>query len=373
MCTIAVPTIPAEENLIINSGFERDRLGQLAMWVQQAYVRTPESVRIYTADTLQHSGRRAAVIANLEPNDARLVQWVRVEPETVYKLSCWVLTKEIPDGDIGANISVLGLNQWPNHIIDTGGNWKKIVTYGKTGPGQLEVAIAARLGYYSNTVTGKVAFDDISLTKVKNPQALGDTPIIPFFSENDPPSPKEGLMLEKEVILESRKSGGIPVLLFILFVILLAASVFLNFYTLDVAGFSGFIDELLRKAGVTPPQREEKKIDRRRLERKLVKCPILLQKKKRGGGYNQYECVTRDISREGVFVIVDDPDIFKLNEKIQVALIMDGKTKPAGTAKVARIAKSVNRKGNVKEIGLGLYFLTEKQSERRAINAAVKK
>jgi hypothetical protein len=156
-------SLHAVENLVRNSGFENDELGMLSMWTTEALVHTDEAVRFFATDQARHSGRRSFAIANLQPNDSRAVQWVVVKPDTLYKLSAWVTVHGMVSGGTGANISVLGSTTAAGGLKDTGGKWRLVELYGRTGPAQTALAVLVRLGFYGSPSKGIALFDDVSL------------------------------------------------------------------------------------------------------------------------------------------------------------------------------------------------------------------
>ena len=155
--------IGALENLVSNGGFEADALGILSMWSTDAWVDADEAVRFFTSEQAAHSGRRCFAIANLEPNDSRGVQWLRVKPDTLYRLSAWISARDVVTEKIGANISVLGSTSAAGNLKDTGGKWRYVELYGRTGAGQTALAVVVRLGFYGSLATGVALFDDVIL------------------------------------------------------------------------------------------------------------------------------------------------------------------------------------------------------------------
>ena len=98
----------------------------LAMWSTEAYLYSEDAVRFFTTEQMRYSGRRSLVIANLQPNDARAVQWVKVKPGTLYRLSCRIMAQQVEAGTVGANISVLGSTSAAGDLRDTGGRWEYV-------------------------------------------------------------------------------------------------------------------------------------------------------------------------------------------------------------------------------------------------------
>jgi hypothetical protein len=84
-----------EGNIIKNGSFEFDSAGHVARWTCEVFVQTDEAVRFFTSEEVRYDGKRSMAIANLKPNDSMLIQWLDVEPHSLYKLSCWVNVKKV--------------------------------------------------------------------------------------------------------------------------------------------------------------------------------------------------------------------------------------------------------------------------------------
>lgn len=113
-----------------------------------------------------HSGSKAAVIENLEPNHLKWVQTVTVVPDSYYRISGYVKIASIAGGGIGANIFPVGIGGGYPATSDTGGEWQRLEFIGQTGKEQTEIGIGAALGGYANLVQGKAYFDDLSVEKL---------------------------------------------------------------------------------------------------------------------------------------------------------------------------------------------------------------
>ena len=166
---LSAPFSFAEEevNLLVNPGFEElDEEGLPLGWFTDAYIKR-DGVTLFSLTDAALSGQRAAVVENLDMNDARFAQTVPVEPNTMYRLAGWVKAMEIPDAGRGANLSVSGVYAFSESLYETDGEWVYIETYGITGPDQTELTIFVRVGGYSGESQGAAAFDDLSLTEVE--------------------------------------------------------------------------------------------------------------------------------------------------------------------------------------------------------------
>jgi hypothetical protein len=184
MVFVAAPRLLAED-LIQNGGFEQDQLRMLAMWSTEAYLYSEDAVRFFTTEQLRHSGRRSLVIANLKPNDARAVQWVKVKPDTLYRLSCQMMAQQVETQSVGANISVLGSTSAAGDLRDTGNRWEYVELYGRTGPAQESLGVLVRLGFYGSLAKGIALFDDVRLEEVRAVPAAAAGKVIDFAENKE--------------------------------------------------------------------------------------------------------------------------------------------------------------------------------------------
>ena len=157
----------AAENLIENGSFEElNADGLPAGWTTDAYVKE-EGYSLFSIDDADAvDGERAAAIRNIGDNDARFMQKVRVEPESLYRFSGYIRTEEV-EGGRGANLSIEGMYTFSESVFDTSDGWEYIEWYGETGEDQTSVTLFARLGGYSGESRGRAWFDDLKLEKVQ--------------------------------------------------------------------------------------------------------------------------------------------------------------------------------------------------------------
>ncbi len=156
----------AENNLLQNGGFESVGAGQPSAWTLDVWSAGEDYSRLTIQQDVVHTGTHAALIENIQPNDAKYVQKVAVDANSVYKLSAYVRVDQADAETKGANISVLGIGDTSVDLKSTNGTWQLIELYGKTGKSQKELQVAVRLGGYGSLTKGKAYFDDASLTKL---------------------------------------------------------------------------------------------------------------------------------------------------------------------------------------------------------------
>jgi len=90
-----------DENLLTNPSFEQlDSDGMPVGWSTDAY-RLQEGYTVFSVTDEAEDGEHAVTINNLAENDARFYQTVTVEPSSLYCLSGWVKTEDIPDSGHG--------------------------------------------------------------------------------------------------------------------------------------------------------------------------------------------------------------------------------------------------------------------------------
>ena len=158
----------AAANLVVNMGFEEPTVDISSTWFKDVWNTGDEATRFTITSEVAHSGNHSVLIENNQPNDAKWVQKVKVKPSTKYRLFGWIKVKQVGPEGSGANLSVVGVLETSADLRDTQGDWKLVELYGKTGPKQMELQIAARLGGYGALSTGKAYFDDIFLEEVKS-------------------------------------------------------------------------------------------------------------------------------------------------------------------------------------------------------------
>ncbi len=152
-------------NLLANPSFEQlDDDGLPSGWYTDAY-RTMTGYTLYKSTENAQDGERCVTIENIGMNDARFAQKVRVEPDTLYRLSGWIRADGIADSGHGANLSVADVYAFSRSVYESSG-WEYVEYYGWTGPEQTELIVFARVGGYSGESIGSASFDNLMLTKV---------------------------------------------------------------------------------------------------------------------------------------------------------------------------------------------------------------
>ena len=174
------PDIPGQPVAINNPGFEEGsggdaRLDGVPGWLLYDYredMANQPGVSKVSFDTENYySGAASIRIESYSINDVRYYQYVPVEPNSVYRISCRIKTESVGDAGIGANVSIYGLNTVSDGLKGTHADFERVELYGKTGPSQTDLPIAIGLGFYSNECNGVAWFDDVVAEKLKNAPA----------------------------------------------------------------------------------------------------------------------------------------------------------------------------------------------------------
>lgn len=98
-------SIYAEGNLLQNPGFEEGEEGAPAGWSKDMWIAGDAAGSISVQSEEVHSGGKAAVIENLEPNHLKWVQTVTVVPDSYYRISGYVKIASTVGGESGPTSS----------------------------------------------------------------------------------------------------------------------------------------------------------------------------------------------------------------------------------------------------------------------------
>ena len=156
---------PQAGNLLVNGDFSAVTDGMpdgwsTGMWVTSAGASYLEAVTM--AD-----GTTAALVENAASNDARFEQTVSVRENATYRLTARVMAENCGEDRKGANVSFSGIYGTSADLHDTAGQWETLTLYARTGKGQREVTVMARLGGYGSENSGKAWFTDVALEQVE--------------------------------------------------------------------------------------------------------------------------------------------------------------------------------------------------------------
>lgn len=193
------------QNMVSNAGFEEGQADVLQGWTQDVWVSGSETTQFALDRENTRSGNGAASIYNKQPNHAKWIQTIQVQPNTYYQITGWVKVAEAGAGASGANIFVLGVNGTFPEYSDTSGEWKPLSFYGQTGPDQKELKLAVGLGGYGSLNTGQAWFDDLSMVQLSAvPESVE---VISFI-----PSDTSGEAAAADQEVDPKKISAFPVL-----------------------------------------------------------------------------------------------------------------------------------------------------------------
>ncbi|MFH1513439.1 MAG: phospholipid carrier-dependent glycosyltransferase [Bacillota bacterium] len=156
------------DSLLQNGGFESvTASGMPDGWYTVSYRDMDSNTLFEITDEEAHTGTHSAKIVNANLNDARFVTVVNVEPESMYRVSGYILVKEMSDVGNGANFALENLYTMSESVFETGGEWRYVEWYGETDADQTSVELGVRVGGYSAESKGTAYFDDIKVEKVQ--------------------------------------------------------------------------------------------------------------------------------------------------------------------------------------------------------------
>jgi dolichyl-phosphate-mannose-protein mannosyltransferase len=158
------------QNLLLNSDFELIGQDQIPdNWKADFW--HPDSTLTVTTKKV-HQGKYALQISSDKTsNDARMVQTVKVKPNTYYKLSGWTATENVTPDKIGANLCVMTNTFTNSSSLNNTVDWTYLELNFRTYAGQTEVTVGPRLGMWGNDVQGVAYFDDLSLVELASAPA----------------------------------------------------------------------------------------------------------------------------------------------------------------------------------------------------------
>ena len=180
-CVFLFACAPAKgpgENLVRNGGFELGRVDEPEGWERGMWLFGEETTRMGLASD-GYEGEASAFIENLKPNDARWEQRLSVKPKTWYRFSAMVRAGGCDPLHKGANLSIRDIYGSSADVHDTDGEWTYVELYGRTGDGQKELTLMARLGGYGSENTGKAWFDNVEAWEISSGEVPEGAYILP--------------------------------------------------------------------------------------------------------------------------------------------------------------------------------------------------
>jgi hypothetical protein len=164
---------PASGNLMLNGSFAAGSGNSPDNWRGEAWVNAPAAVEYRWLPPAD--GREGQLeINNLQPNDARWMQSLALQPGWYY-ISAEVRAENVPADKTGANISLLEDGVMSRDLHGTTG-WERVGFYLKVGKHGADVEVAMRVGGFSNLNRGIGYFRNASIERIAQPPA-GATPV----------------------------------------------------------------------------------------------------------------------------------------------------------------------------------------------------
>ena len=164
ICAVLQGAAFADGSLLMNADFSAPELPD--GWDIVAY--EAENYSVYTQNG-------ALVIASAAENDVRLCQMVKVEPNTVYRLSAEISAEGVHGGR-GVCLSVDNYTLDGTYAVSAGRtgsfDWTRETLIVRTGAKQSYINFTLRLGFYSETSAGTAWFRAAQLVRTNDPEEI---------------------------------------------------------------------------------------------------------------------------------------------------------------------------------------------------------
>ncbi len=98
-------------------------------------------------------------------DDAAVYRTIAVEPNTVYRLSCYIKTSGVSGGEAGANIALREIIARSSGVFGDS-DWQYVELVGVTSAIQQQLTVSCRLGGYSAVASGEAWFDGFKVEKL---------------------------------------------------------------------------------------------------------------------------------------------------------------------------------------------------------------
>ncbi len=151
-------------NLIANHSFELGDYDPDTLpegWEKESFL--PNATFTWRDDAAQH-GRKSLQISAESPNDALIVQTVKVKKNTTYLYSGWIKTENVQSTAAGANLCINGTFERTTGLTGTN-DWAFVSMLVQTG-NETVLSLCARLGYWSDATSGTAWFDNLKFVEL---------------------------------------------------------------------------------------------------------------------------------------------------------------------------------------------------------------
>jgi hypothetical protein len=160
IATHAQESSTKKENLFTNASFAEGTQG----WSVKTAAGSSAEI---DKDELR-DGKPSLRIANPSPTDTYVTQKIAVKPNTRYRVTAYITTKDVTPAKAGSkdgpSIAILGGYQTSERIQRTK-PWAKVELDFESG-GLTEMAIGPRVGQYNSPVAGTAWFADVTLVEM---------------------------------------------------------------------------------------------------------------------------------------------------------------------------------------------------------------
>jgi dolichyl-phosphate-mannose-protein mannosyltransferase len=169
---LAAPS-PTAGNLMLNGNFATGSGNSPDNWRGEAWVNSPAAVEYrWIAPAKGQPGELE--VKNLQPNDARWMQSLALQPGWYY-ISAQVRAENVPTDKTGVNISLLE-DGVMSHDLHGTTDWQRVGFYVKIGKHGADVEVGLRVGGFSNLNRGVGFFRNATLEPIAQLPA-GATPV----------------------------------------------------------------------------------------------------------------------------------------------------------------------------------------------------
>ncbi len=155
---------PSSANLLPNPSFEEGLEAGAGIWITRAWS-GKENGR-WSVEAPGRTGTRCVTIASPQGTDAAWTTTVTVHPDTFYRLSGWIKTKEVR-GAVGALLNIQNMQQVRTGAVTGTRDWTRVSTVFRTRA-ETELEINCLFGGWGQS-TGQAWYDDVTLQKTDKP------------------------------------------------------------------------------------------------------------------------------------------------------------------------------------------------------------
>jgi alpha-N-arabinofuranosidase len=151
-------------NLLPNSSFEEKTDDGVRGWCSRAWHGEPACQ--WSIESPGRTGGQCVSIQSDQGSDAAWTATVPVQPNTYYRLSGWIKTKDLR-GAVGALLNIQNLQHVKTPRVTGTEDWTRVSTLFQTG-GATQLEVNCLFGGWGNS-TGQAWYDDVALESIEAP------------------------------------------------------------------------------------------------------------------------------------------------------------------------------------------------------------